>query len=358
MKDRLSERLPEVLAGIRRKLGEAGADALLVTQPANVRYLSAFSTPKDGRVLVTQHEVLLLSDFRYDVQANQESAVPCRIVPNWQAALPDLLPDGRLAIEADHVTVALKADLEQRLGRETVPLTGLFRDLRMVKAPFEIEALREAARIADLAFEHILGYMRPGLRELDVALELSRIMRDAGAEGDSFDTIIAGGYRSAMPHGTASDRVLEEGDLVTLDFGATWRGYHSDMTRAVALGNIEPRLRTMFDAVLEAHDAAVDAIRPGVGGASVDQVARDALARHGLEEYFTHGLGHGTGLDIHEDPRLSRTSVDVLEPGMIVTVEPGVYVNGYGGLRIEDLCLVTDTGVERISRSPRHFISL
>ncbi len=345
----------EVLTDLREAIKAAGAQALLVTSPPNVRYLTGFSSPEDGRVVITADSALLLTDFRYDVQAAEESVIPVRIVTSWLDELQAVVGDGTLAIEADHATVALQRQLEERLSTATVPLEAILRDRRMLKAPFEVDILREAARLTDLAFARITGFIRPGLRELDVALELERVMRDGGAEGSGFDIIVAGGPRSAMPHGVASDRVLQSGDLVTMDFGARYRGYHADMTRAVALGEIEPKLRGLHDAVLEALETAVAALAPGKQCSEIDAVARAVLKRHGLEQYFTHSLGHGTGLHIHEEPRLSGRSDQVLEPGMIVTVEPGVYLNGYGGVRIEDLCLITDDGFEVLSHSPRGF---
>lgn len=348
----------DTLQKVRTQLSARGAQALLVTDPANVRYLSAFSTPADARILITADSATLLTDFRYQLQAEEESLLPALIVESWQESIPGLVGDATLAIEADHLTVAAQQNLEAALGRATLPLTAVFRELRVRKAPHEISLLREAARITDLAFEHILGFMRAGMSEVDVSLELERVMRSQGAEGSSFTIIVAGGHRSAMPHGVASDRLLETGDLVTLDFGALVSGYHADMTRAVAIGEIDSELRRMFDAVLEAERAAVAALGPGVTGSSVDALARGILAGHGLEQYFTHSLGHGVGTQIHEEPRLSRRSTDLLEPDMVVTVEPGVYVAGVGGVRIEDLCLITAAGAERLSQAPVDFVQV
>jgi Xaa-Pro aminopeptidase len=200
--------------------------------------------------------------------------------------------------------------------------------------------------------------MKPGVTEVEVALELERAMRLNGAEGSAFDIIVASGVRGAMPHGVASQKRLAAGELVTLDFGAVVDGYHADMTRTVAIGEVGAEERRLFDAVLEAQQAALDAVAPGRSGREVDLVAREALARLGLEAAFTHSLGHGTGLVIHEGPRLSQRSEDVLEPGMVVTVEPGVYFPGFTGLRIEDLAVVTAEGREVLSRSPKGFRAL
>src|SRR5690625_5736482 len=205
-------------------MGRASADALLVTTPANVRWLTGFSTPEDGRVLITASDALLLTDFRYDVQANQESALPVLITQDWQAEVVRLTGNGMLAIEADHLTVAVKEQLDSRLGETTIALQDVFREQRMRKADFEIELLREAAAITDRAFEHILGLMKPGLRELDVAQELSRFMRDPGADGDRLDIIVAGGGRSAIPHGVAAGGTLQARDLLPRDFRANAHG--------------------------------------------------------------------------------------------------------------------------------------
>lgn len=353
MKGDLQELLPGRLEKVRETFTKASADALLVTQPANVRWLTGFSSPEDGRVLLTPDDALLLTDFRYDVQAADESALPVVITQDWQADVLKRTGTGMLAIEADHMTVALKDQLDARLGEPTIALQDVFKDLRMIKAPFEVELLQEAARITDAAFSHILGFMKAGQRELDVALELSRFMRDQGADGDSFDIIVAGGHRSAMPHGVASDRVLQAGDLVTLDFGASYRGYHADMTRAVAVGELSQELQDMYAAVKLALETARDALRPGLTGSEVDELARAVLRERDLEALFTHSLGHGTGLQIHEEPRLSSRSSTVLEPGMVVTVEPGVYRNGFGGVRIEDMCLITGDGFRSLSGSTR-----
>ncbi len=357
MKAEVSRQLETVLPALRRLMEEADASALLITSPANVRYLTGFSTPEDGRVLITASDAWLLTDARYDAQAAEESALPVRLLGQWTAEIGSLLPAGALAFESQYTTVALQEDLAAG-GRRTVPLRNVLKQERMIKAPHEVALLREAARITDAAFTHILSYMRPGLKEIDVALELSRVMRAEGSEGDSFETIVAGGHRSAMPHGVASARVLETGDLVTMDYGATRGGYHADMTRAVALGPIDPRLQDMYAAVLEALEESVAMLAPGVRARDVDARARDVLEKYGLRDLFAHSLGHGTGLLIHEEPRLSSRSDQILEPGMIVTVEPGVYIGGFGGLRIEDLCLITEDGAERLSHSPRDLITL
>jgi len=348
----------QALVTLRGALRERGVDALYVTHPANVRYLTGFSSPKDASVLVLPDRAVMFTDGRYTAQAAEEALVPYEITSEVDSRIAELAHGLRVGVEAEHLTLQRHARLKERLGADPVAIEGLIAKQRVVKRPDEFELLREAARITDAAFAAVLEFIREGVTEAEVALELERSMRLAGADGPGFDTIVASGVRGAMPHGTASTKRIGRGELVTLDFGAAFRGYHADMTRTVAVGEVGPEERRMYDAVLEAQQLAVAAIAPGKNGREVDSVARDALARHGLAEAFAHSLGHGTGLEIHEGPRLSQRSDDVLKPGMIVTVEPGVYVPGFTGLRIEDLVLVTETGHEVLSRSPKHLITL
>jgi len=349
------------LTALRARLRELGAEAVLLTAPADVRWASGFTTPEDGRVVVTPDAAVLLTDDRYTAQAAEESAIEVHVVgtPGMLEAALARVGSLRLAVQADHVTWKTVRAIEEKLGSPPLATEGLTRPLRLVKTAAEIDRLRAAAQLTDAAFAHVLdGHLRAGVREVDVALEIERFVRQNGGEGMAFDVIVAGGHRSAMPHGVASERVLERGDLVTLDFGARVDGYHADMTRAVAIGPVAEPLRGWFDAVLEAQVAAVTAIGPGLSGIDADKVARERLAAAGIAELFVHSLGHGVGLQIHEGPSLSLRSTDVLAPGMVVTVEPGVYQPGVGGLRIEDLVLVTEDGHEVLSRSPKGYLEV
>jgi Xaa-Pro aminopeptidase len=349
------------LSALRARLATLGADAVILTAPADVRWASGFRSPEDGRVVVTDDAAILVTDGRYTAQAAQESALETRIVGSgrWLELALEIAGDRRLAVQADHLTWKTARDIEERRGTPPLPLVDLTRPLRLRKSPDEVARLRAAATLTDAAFDHVLaGVLRAGAREVEVALELERFIRQNGGEGMAFEVIVAGGHRSAMPHGVASDRTIEVGDLVTLDFGAKVDGYHADMTRAVAIGPVAAPLRDWFDAVLAAQEAAVAAIRPGLSGVDADALARDHLASAGLAERFAHSLGHGVGLQIHEGPALSSRSTDVLDAGMVVTVEPGVYEPGLGGLRIEDLVLVTEDGHEVLSRSPKDYLQL
>ncbi|WP_424949267.1 M24 family metallopeptidase [Deinococcus sp.] len=343
----------------REAIRREGLDALWVSRPENVRYLSGFTSPADGKLLVYPDGATLYTDARYTVQAAEESRCPVFIArpPATFAHAAPLVSGLRVGFEADHLTVselgALRAHWQ--VGERPATLVGsqgLVEGLRLVKRPDELAQIRAAQAIADAAFAAVRPGIVAGVREDRVAGQLEAFMRERGA-GSAFDITVASGPRGAMPHGTASDRVIGEHELVTVDFGARVQGYHSDMTRTVAVGHPGEDLRRLYRAVLEAEEAAVQAIRPGARCSELDQVARDILTRHGLGDYFAHSLGHGVGLAVHEGPSLRGTSSEVLEAGMVVTAEPGVYLPGVGGVRIEDLVLVTADGHEVLSRSPK-----
>ncbi|ANE43618.1 M24 family metallopeptidase [Deinococcus puniceus] len=346
------------LADLQQVIREAGVDALWVSTPANVQALTGFSSGADGKVLVGPGDaVTLYTDSRYTVQAQEESRVTVHIArpPETFQHAADGLKGLRVGIEAEHLTVAGLEDLGQHWDAELVPMRGLIEGLRAIKSPEEVQAIREAQAVADHVFAEVRPMIRAGVRELDVALELELGLRRAGAEV-GFDVIVASGPRGAMPHGVASGRVIEDGDLVTIDFGARLHGYHSDMTRTLAVGTPSDEMRRVYGAVLEAEEAAIAAVKPGMKCADLDAVARGILERHGLGEAFAHSLGHGVGLNIHEAPGLRKTSEEVLAAGMVITIEPGAYLPGVGGVRIEDLLLVTEDGYEVLSLTPKEAI--
>jgi len=335
-------------------------DVLFVSNPYNIRYLSSFKEGKDARIVITKDGPTLITDGRYIVEASQQP-FPHRILPR-RSELNNLLAEffrGRVGIEAEHLSVATLEGFRRDFpDLEFVSTRGLLENLRRRKSPEEIALIRQAAHLADQGFAHILPFIKPGVRELEVALELEFFLRKSGAEGLAFGTTIASGERGAMPHGGASTRKIAMGELVTLDFGCVVGGYCSDMTRTVAVGRVSSELRAIYQAVLEAQNLALQAVGPGRRGQELDALARDHLTRLGYGAHFTHGLGHGVGLFIHEAPSLSQTSEDTLEAYEVVTVEPGVYIPGLGGCRIEDLVLVTEQGHEVLSRSPKELIEL
>lgn len=350
------------LTALREQFAEAGIDALLVTTPANVRYLSNFATPQDGMVLVTNEDAVLLTDGRYTAQASQESWLTVDILSgqarrDWQAYVSQLA-GGTLGIEAAAMTVAEYQAFEDKTETKPTPTRNLVENLRLRKSPEEIALLRDAAKLTDEAFTHILNVIRPGAKEVEVALELERYMRAHGADDKSFDIIVASGVRSAMPHGVASQKFVEKGELVTLDFGAQIGGYHADMTRTVAVGKPSDAHVKMYEMVLEAQVKALNAVAPHKDGKDIDGVARAVFQQADMGQYFSHSLGHGVGLEIHELPSLSHLRSFTLEPGMTATIEPGVYIPGDAGVRIEDLVVVTEDGFELLSHSDKTLLEL
>jgi len=341
------------LGRVRAAMDERSLSAMLVTTPASVRWLSGFTAPEDARVLITPHDAWLLTDGRYVAQADEESRLEAVIERDWMSEVASRVRSGPLGVEAEHLTLASASSLAGKLGHEPVRTEGLVSRLRRVKDASEIDAIRRAAALTDRAFEHALRALRPGVREVEIALEIERFVRTQGGDGMAFDVIVASGPRSAMPHGTASPKPIEAGELVTIDMGARVDGYCADMTRTVGVGEVAPAHRELFEAVLEAERAALAEVRPGAHGKDLDAVARDVLTAHGLGEAFAHSLGHGVGLDVHEGPALSARSSDELAAGMVVTIEPGAYRPGDAGVRIEDLAVVTDDGHEVLSSSPK-----
>ncbi|MGL4611114.1 MAG: M24 family metallopeptidase [Trueperaceae bacterium] len=350
-----------MLETLREHIAKADAHALLVTQPANVRYLSKFTTPEDAYVLVTLDKVLFITDGRYTVQAAQEVTLETHITQPGspvQTQVAELAKPYKLAVEADAITLAFATHLQETLKREVIPTSNLIKNMRLIKSAQEIEFIRESAALTDKAFNYILNVLDTGMTEIEVALELERFLRKQGSEGVAFDIAVASGERSAMPHGVASQKTIGMGELVALDFGAVLHGYHSDMTRTVGMGEVPDDQQALYAAVLETQELALSQIAPKKSGKAIDQLTRDHFKKRGLEQYVVHSLGHGVGLEIHEGPTLSQRQEDFLDVGMVVTVEPGLYVPGKAGVRIEDLVVVTENGCERLSHSPKTYLSI
>src|SRR5699024_7308573 len=264
----------------------------------------------------------------------------------------------RLGFEQTNVTYEAYKRYEAVFKTELVPVSNIIESLRLIKTEEELTILTEAAKIADQAFEHILTFIKPGVKENDVANELEFTMRQAGATSSSFDIIVASCYRSALPHGVASDKEIATGELVTMDFGALYNGYCSDITRTVAIGEIREEVNNNYHIVLTAERSGVGGITAGMIGEEADKLTRDYITEKGYRPICGHSTGHGVGLEVHENPRLAMTSDDVLEENMVVTVEPGIYVPNVGGCRIEDDIIITETGNEVITHSPKELIIL
>jgi Xaa-Pro aminopeptidase len=341
--------------------------AMLVTHSPNVRYLTGF-TGSAGVLAAADGKLAFFTDGRYTTQA-REQVVGAKIAVKKKPALRSALEwlvsrrSTQVAIEAEHVTVEQSTAIQKSLKEigtkmRLVPQCGVVQRLRTIKDADEIGRIRDAVALASSCLDRALAAIAPGTPEGDVAAQLEYACRMAGAEGMSFDTIVAGGVRSALPHGVASRTPLPKHGFVVLDYGVILAGYCSDMTRTVHIGRPTVKERAIYEAVLEAHEAAKAAVRPGVTCGEVDAAARKVLTRAKLEKYFTHSTGHGVGLEIHEPPRIGKKQDDLLAAGMVITIEPGVYLPGEGGVRIEDMVLVTDNGFETLTPTPKSLVTL
>ncbi|MCC5893198.1 MAG: aminopeptidase P family protein [Exiguobacterium sp.] len=352
----------ERVSKLQHALAANGIDGLLVTKRENIRYLSGF-TGSSGVVLITAETASFITDFRYTEQA--ASQVKGYTIVELDTSLVKSVGDivtreavKRLGIEQDDMTVGLYRTYEKEVTAELVETSGIVEKLRLIKDEAELKIMKEAAAIADAAFEHIQTFIRPGRTEKEVANELEMFMRAQGADSSSFDMIVASGWRSALPHGVASEKVIEAGELVTLDFGAYYKGYCSDITRTLAIGPISDELQNIYDTVLRAQLAGVAGTKAGISGIEADALTRDVIKEAGYGEYFGHSTGHGLGMEVHEAPGLSFRSETILEPGMVVTIEPGIYIAGVGGCRIEDDVVITEDGCVRLTQSPKELITI
>jgi Xaa-Pro aminopeptidase len=347
------------IAAVRGRLGALELDGLVVTAPENIRYLCGFSGSLAYLVIGAQ-TAEILGDSRYWLQIEAEAPGLTLVRSGPSQGLCPLVAERlktlglpRVGFESQHLTV----DQHQRL-RAALPANvelsatkGLVEALRMLKTPEEVELLRKVAAIAGRAFDRVRSAVRPGLRERDVAYLLEQTFRELGADGPSFETIVAAGEHGALPHGRASDRVLERGDMVVVDFGARAGGYNSDSTRTIVIGEATPEQRRVIDAVGRAQAESMALMKPGMTADAVDRRARESLA--GEVDAFQHGLGHGIGLMVHERPFLSPSDQTPLQSGMVITNEPGIYVPGWGGVRLEEMVLVTEAGPEVLTPASR-----
>lgn len=352
---------------LRRALDASRAGALLVTHLPSVFYLCGF-TGSNAALLVLPREIHLFTDGRYTVQARQE-ARGARVHIGRQAATLQAAERirrskgrGRLRLGFDpaHLSHAEWTRLRAALGQGIAwkPLAGLVEGLREIKSPQELNLMRQAARLGSEVMQEVISLVKPGISELDLAAEADYRMRRKRASGPSFDTIVASGPRSALPHAHPTEKCLRKNELVVLDLGAILRHYCSDLTRTVYVGRAPARVRRWYQAVLEAKQAALQALRAGQTAGQVDQAARGVLARSGLARYFTHSTGHGLGIEVHEGPRLGRGQRQEIRVGNVVTLEPGIYVEGVGGIRIEDDVAVHASGTEVLTSAPTGLLEL
>jgi Xaa-Pro aminopeptidase len=355
--DRLTTRRHKLVQSLRK----SGISGLLVTNPKNVTYLTGF-TGEDSYLVIGPNHLQLFSDSRFETQLQQECpSIAVEIRTSHTTMIEFLAQEipkfklGRLGVEASSMTVAMRDSLAEKLAPvELVSQQGLIEELRQIKDSEEIDELRSAVRQAERGYQFMKSLLLPEMTERQAAHELEHGMRRFGALRAAFEPIIAVGDHSALPHYRAGLRRFHESQFVLCDWGAvSSKGYHSDLTRVWSMGKVPPKLHRIYGVVLNAQQAAIASIRPGIKCQDVDGVARKVIDQAGYAKYFGHGLGHGIGLDIHEGPRLSPISTDELKPGMVVTVEPGIYLPGVGGVRIEDDVLVTRDGYEVLTSLPR-----
>lgn len=345
------------IARLRARLEEQHLAALLVTKLEHIYYLSAFSG-SSGALLITADRQLLISDFRYVLQIKQES-------PEWDFILAEQsldqavrevladLPFDEIGFEADDLAFSRVQAIGKDAAYTLRPTTGILEALRLVKDTEELAAIREAVRITDAAYAHLIEIVRPGMTEYELTLEVEWCMRRHGAEAIAFPTIIAAGEHGALPHAQPGHRAVLPGDLVVIDMGARYAHYCADMTRTFAVGHATPVAREIYRICADAQRHGVEQIVAGMSGQSADLVVRNVIASAGYGDYFGHGTGHGVGLEVHEAPRLSRQTTNVLPAGATVTIEPGIYLPDIGGVRIEDLVIVRENGVEILTGAPK-----
>ena len=345
---------------IREVLRKKDLEGILIFSAENIRYLTGF-TGTEGFLLAVGDENILMVDGRYIIQA-QEEAKECRILLlekgiEGVAAYISSLGLKQVGFEAEGVSVALFDKLRHRMREvELVPVGEELERLRGVKTKEEIFWIKGAIKIAEGAWEKILEMVKPGTREDELALEFEYMMKKRGSEGIAFDLIVASGPRSALPHARPSSRKLEVGDLVLFDFGSRYRGYSSDETCTLILGSATQQQKRIYQIVKEAHDKALERVKPGVRLAEIDAAARRHISEAGHGKHFGHGTGHGVGMAVHEWPVVGKDSQDIAEEGMVFTIEPGIYIPGWGGIRIEDMVLVTSGGCEILTDIPKDLI--
>jgi Xaa-Pro aminopeptidase len=346
------------LESCRGVMASCGLDGILLSSLENIRYLSGF-TGSDGGMVLSREESFFLTDSRYWTQAEEE-VKGSRIVHYKRKleGIASLLSDlglKQIGFEAASLAFSSHRSLRQKLadGARLVPLEGEIKNLRAIKDREELALIRTAMDIASRSFNHILGRIKEGVVERELALEMEFFMRKEGAEVIAFDIIVASGPRSALPHGKAAGKRIEKGDLVLIDYGSRFQGYHSDETCTVVCGDPTPEQRKVYQVVKDAHDRAIELIRPGIPLRQVDAAARDFIRDRGYGDYFGHSLGHGVGLAVHEEPAVNTENGELVQEGMVFTVEPGIYIPDWGGVRIEDMVLVTSTGAELVTYLPK-----
>lgn len=345
---------------IKDILNELGLDAIYITHIPNIRYISGFSG-SSAYLIITKNKNYFFTDFRYDSQC-REQVKGFDITVNFSPPvkikeLVDAEGFKNIGFESTHLTVHQLAQLKESFpDAEFTGLADRIEKMTMVKEAGEIDKIKKACGITNKVFEKLLGIIKPGMKEKDVSAEISYWHKLYGADKDSFDPIVASGWRGALPHGAASDKVIEAGEMVTLDFGCYYDGFASDLTRTISVGNPGDEMKKIYDTVLLAQTAAIDAAKEGVTTKELDSIARNIINNAGYEGKFGHGLGHGLGIEVHEMPSVSQRMDISIPANVVVTIEPGIYIEGLGGVRIEDDIMITSGGCEVFNKSPKELI--
>lgn len=349
---------------LRGLMNEKGIDAVLLVGDYNRNYLSGF-TGNESFSVITQNKAFFITDSRFTEQAKDQvkdyEVVQYNKNTSFQEFLGNLVKENgikKLGFEEDIISVGTYNLYKSKIQCEMLPMEGMVEKIRILKDESELKLIRKAAEIADKAFEHMVKFIKAGMTEREIGLELEFYMKKLGATDLSFPSIVASGVRSSLPHGEATDKVVNKGEFLTLDYGCVYEGYCSDMTRTVVIGEPSEKMKEVYNTVLEAQEKALKAYKPGACAIDVDETARGYIREKGYGDYFGHGLGHGVGREIHEAPSVGYRSTEELKPGMVVTDEPGIYIPGFGGVRVEDLLVITESGSEVLSKSPKQLICI
>jgi Xaa-Pro aminopeptidase len=351
------------IAKVRSEMMQQGMDALIVSSLTNVRYLPGF-TGSNGLLVIRPASSVFISDIRYTRQAKQEVRHCKRMLITKiglfeEAAKKKILGREKVGFESHQITYAQYRTLRKLFPAASFASTAnIVEDVMLVKDEGEVAAIRRAVEISDAVFNEILGIIRPGIAEHEIAAEISYRHKSHGADRDAFETIVASGERGALPHARATDKKIKSGELLTLDFGCVVDGYHSDLTRTVAIGAVSRQAKKMYSAVHDAQQEAIASAKGNMWARDLDAVARRRLAKHGFGKFFTHSLGHGLGMNVHERPRVSHMSKEKLRVGSVITIEPGVYLPEIGGVRIEDDVVLTESGCVVLNQASKEFIEL
>ncbi|AND85217.1 M24 family metallopeptidase [Clostridium tyrobutyricum] len=349
---------------LREAMNQKGLDGVLLLGDPNRNYLSGF-TGNESYSLITKNQAFFITDSRFTQQAKQQVEDYEVLEYSKSGSFVDFLSDlvqetsiKRLGFEENIITYSIYKLYKSKVNCDFIPMHGIVEKIRIIKDDEELKLIKSAAEIADKAFAHMIDYIKPGMTEIQIGLELEFYMKKLGASDLSFPSIVASGVRSSLPHGEATNKVVNRGEFLTLDFGCIYREYCSDMTRTLVIGKPSDKMVEMYSIVLEAQKLALKEYKPGVPAMEVDAVARNYISNRGYGEYFGHSLGHGVGREIHESPVIGYRNKSKLVENMVVTDEPGIYIPDFGGLRIEDLLVVTKDGGKVLSKSPKEMICI